>query len=165
MSVGCGGMSGSRTPATTSPCSARSWSASCSSTSSASIRRRPQMVTSVVGSDAGAVARVALLFPGQGTQRVGMGGWTLRTAAGREVVTEVSDAAGFDVAHLCRFGPEDRLRRTRFAQPAIFACNAAAHAVLVAEGVTGSVAAGHSVGELNALVAAGVIDRFDAARL
>ena len=105
----------------------------------------------------------AFVFPGQGTQRVGMGAWLFRTAAGREVATEVSDAVGFDVERMCKYGPEAELRRTSYAQPAIFATNEAAYAVLHGEGFTAAAFAGHSVGELNALVATGVLERSVAA--
>jgi [acyl-carrier-protein] S-malonyltransferase len=108
---------------------------------------------------------VAVVFPGQGTQRVGMGGWLFRTEIGRSIAEEMSDLLGRDLVRMCAIGPEAELRNTALAQPAIFACNAIAHALLLAEGADVHVVAGHSVGELNALVAAGVVSFATAAEL
>ena len=106
------------------------------------------------------------LYPGQGTQRVGMGQWLLQTfAVARQVFDEASETLGYDLRALCRSGPVEKLTRTRYAQPAIFTCNAAADAVLRCLGCIPIAAAGHSLGEFNALVAVGALDFTDALEL
>ncbi len=111
---------------------------------------------------------VALLFPGQGSQYVGMGkdlfsGW----AAARSVYEEASDAAGFDVGRLSFEGPEEALARTENCQPAVLATSMACLRVLEEEmgGLKPCAAAGHSLGEYTALVAAGSLDFADAVGL
>lgn len=99
----------------------------------------------------------AFLFPGQGAQYVGMG-QTLheRHPAAREVFDLANRALGFDLAAICFNGPEEELTRTDISQPAILACSIAA---LRAIGTTSfDAAAGLSLGEYTALVAAGAID-------
>ena len=109
---------------------------------------------------------VAAVFPGQGTQSVGMGGWLFAAAPEvRPVLAAVSAALGADVAQLCRLGPASLLTSTEYAQPAIFCVNAAAWLYLRAQGVEPEVVAGHSLGELDALWAAGAITTEDAAAL
>ena len=110
-------------------------------------------------------------FPGQGSQAVGMGvSLAASFAEARAVFDEVNDALGEDLFALMKEGPEDDLRLTRNAQPALFASSMAALAVLkqasgkqVAE-MAGCVA-GHSLGEYSALAAAGTLSIADAARL
>ena len=106
---------------------------------------------------------LAVLFPGQGSQRVGMADPWLEHPAGRAVIEEVSDALGLDVAAGCR--DEALLATTDFVQPALLACDLAALRVLEAEGVEAAAAAGHSLGEFAALVAAGVLELPAAAAL
>lgn len=115
--------------------------------------------------------KVLFQFPGQGSQAVGMGG-SLGDAfpAARAVFEEVNDALGEDLFALMQGGPEDDLRLTRNAQPALFASSMAALAVLQSE--TGKAlsemadfVAGHSLGEYSALCAAGTLKIGDAARL
>lgn len=106
------------------------------------------------------------MFPGQGSQFVGMG----REAAAeypeaRAVFDEVDEALGFDLSSLCFGGDEDELRRTENTQPAILAVSVALHRVLAARGAVACCMAGHSLGEYSALVAAGSIDLASAARL
>lgn len=102
---------------------------------------------------------VGFAFPGQGTVRVGMGGWLRRDPVGAAVL------AREPLAEQCARGPLERLVATDVAQPVVTACNLAALAVLEAHGVRPEVVAGHSVGEVSALCAAGVLDVDAALRL
>lgn len=99
---------------------------------------------------------LAAIFPGQGSQYAGMADPWLGHEAGRAVIDEASEAMGRDVAGACH--DEEALATTEFVQPALLACDLAAFRVLEAEGVRFSAAAGHSLGEFAALVAAGVLD-------
>lgn len=99
---------------------------------------------------------IAALFPGQGSQSVGMAGPWLTHPAGKQVIEEASDAWGRDVVALCN--DEAALSTTEVVQPAVFACDVAAFRVLRAEGVEVAAAAGHSLGEFAALVAAGALE-------
>ncbi|MEV0199995.1 ACP S-malonyltransferase [Nonomuraea sp. NPDC050691] len=105
------------------------------------------------------------LFPGQGTVRVGMGAWLRRRPAARERLDEVDTLLSRPVSPLCARGPLDRLAATENAQIAVTACNLAALAVLEEEGYEPEIVAGHSVGELTALHAAGVLGLADTVRL
>jgi [acyl-carrier-protein] S-malonyltransferase len=98
---------------------------------------------------------VALLFPGQGSQYPRMADPWLDHKAGKKILDRASKALGWDVVERCR--DADALSRTDVVQPAIFACDLASHAVLVAEGVRFDAAAGHSLGEYAALVASGAV--------
>ncbi|WP_292066682.1 ACP S-malonyltransferase [Brevundimonas sp. UBA7664] len=113
---------------------------------------------------------LALLFPGQGSQSVGMGAALADAfASAREVYAEIDDALGQKLSVLMREGPEDQLTLTENAQPALMAVSLAAARVLRVEfGVDVSRAgfvAGHSLGEYSALCAAGSITLADTARL
>ena len=113
---------------------------------------------------------LALLFPGQGSQSVGMGAALSDAfASAREVYAEIDEALGQKLSVLMREGPEDQLTLTENAQPALMAVSLAAARVLKVEfGVDVSRAgfvAGHSLGEYSALSAAGSITLADTARL
>ncbi|HEV8559567.1 MAG TPA: ACP S-malonyltransferase [Actinophytocola sp.] len=97
-----------------------------------------------------------LIFPGQGSQRPGMGADLFDQFP--EVVAEADRVLGYPVARLCREDPDGRLAQTRYAQPAIFLVNALTAMRLTADGASFTHAAGHSLGEYNALVAAGLLD-------
>jgi len=109
----------------------------------------------------------ALLFPGQGSQRVGMGrDLAHEYATARQVFDEADDALGFAISKICFYGPEDELTLTQNTQPAILTNSVAVLRTLEAErGLSFDIVAGHSLGEWTALVAAGALSVSDAVRL
>ncbi len=109
---------------------------------------------------------LAYVFPGQGSQYSGMGkDLADNFAVAGEVFEEAGDALGFDLAGLCFSGSEEQLKLTANTQPAILATSIAALRVLETEvELTPAYAAGHSLGEYSALVAAGVLSLADAVR-
>jgi [acyl-carrier-protein] S-malonyltransferase len=110
--------------------------------------------------------KTAFLFPGQGSQYVGMGrGLAEAYPVAMETYREADAALGFPISELCFSGPEDKLGRTAITQPAILTTSVAAARVLAQEGVTPDAVAGHSLGEFTALVVAGSIAFSDAVRL
>ena len=108
----------------------------------------------------------AFLFPGQGSQYVGMGKELFDAYASvRELFGEASDAVDLDLERLCFEGPADTLVQTENVQPAITLVNLCVHRVLSEEGITPAATAGHSLGEYAALCAAGVFSFADTMRL
>jgi [acyl-carrier-protein] S-malonyltransferase len=114
---------------------------------------------------------IAFLFPGQGSQAVGMGGALAAShAAAKQVFEEINDALGENLFAIMQEGPDDAIRMTRNAQPALFGTSMAAVRVLEAElgaplASRGGMTAGHSLGEYAALAASGSLSISDAARL
>ncbi len=107
----------------------------------------------------------AFLFPGQGSQSVGMGRELYeRFPAARAVFDEADAALEFKLSELIFGGPEEALKLTEHTQPAILTVSTAASRVLVEHGVTAAMAAGHSLGEYSAHVAAGTLQFADAVR-
>jgi [acyl-carrier-protein] S-malonyltransferase len=108
---------------------------------------------------------IAFLFPGQGSQSVGMGKeLAAMYPVARETFDEADAALGYKLSQLCFEGPEDQLKLTEITQPAILTVSVAAWRVLQSKGITPSYLAGHSLGEYSANVAAGTLSFADAVR-
>ena len=100
--------------------------------------------------------KTAFLFPGQGSQKPGMGRELAENfPAARSIFEEADAALGFPISQLCFEGPEEDLKLTENTQPAILTCSIATLAVLREKGIEPDYVAGHSLGEYSALVAAG----------
>lgn len=107
--------------------------------------------------------KIGFLFPGQGSQAVGMGrdfAESLEWAAG--MYGQAAELLGFDLAAVCFDGPEETLRQTRYTQPGLVVHSAIADRLLRERGVVPDAVAGHSLGEYSALVSSGVLS-FDGA--
>lgn len=110
--------------------------------------------------------KLGVVFPGQGSQRVGMGAALAQEfAAARRTFAEASEVLGYDMLALCATGPEDKLGLTEFTQPAILTVSVAAYRVFAERELVPAAGAGHSLGEYSALVAAGMLGFADAVRL
>jgi [acyl-carrier-protein] S-malonyltransferase len=111
------------------------------------------------------ISSIAFLFPGQGSQAVGMGKeLSDNHAVARRTFDEADEALGYKLSQLCFEGPEEKLKLTEITQPAILTASVAAWRVLQEKGLKPDFVAGHSLGEYSAHVAAGTLTFADAVR-
>jgi [acyl-carrier-protein] S-malonyltransferase len=108
--------------------------------------------------------QTAFIFPGQGSQYIGMGReFCDNFRVAREVFEEADDSLNFSISSLCFKGPEEDLKLTEYTQPAVLTTSIAALRVLQSEkGISPQLTAGHSLGEYSALVASGALSFSDA---
>jgi [acyl-carrier-protein] S-malonyltransferase len=106
------------------------------------------------------------MFPGQGSQAVGMGrAFSETSGAAKRIFEQANDALGFDLRRVMFEGPEADLALTANTQPAVLTASVAAAAACAERGLTPALAAGHSLGEYSALVVAGALRLADAVRI
>lgn len=108
---------------------------------------------------------IAFIFPGQGSQAVGMGkDLAAHHPVARHTFEEADEALGYKLSQLCFEGPEEQLRLTEITQPAILTASVAAWRILNEKGLKPAYVAGHSLGEYSAHIAAGTLLFADAVR-
>src|SRR3954465_3943872 len=109
--------------------------------------------------------KLAFIFPGQGSQAVGMGKeLSEKFPIAKQTFEEADDALGYKISDLCFNGPEEKLKLTEITQPAILTVSVAVFRVLNEKGLKAAIVAGHSLGEYSAHVAAGTLSFADAVR-
>jgi [acyl-carrier-protein] S-malonyltransferase len=109
---------------------------------------------------------IAFLFPGQGSQAVGMGKDLYdKFPVAKRIFEEADSALGYSISQLCFEGPEEKLKLTEITQPAILTVSVAAQRVLAEKGITPQFVAGHSLGEYSAHVCAGTLKFSDSVHL
>ena len=112
------------------------------------------------------MVKIAFVFPGQGSQFVGMGkDFYDHYPEARNLFEEANEILQYDISRICFTGPEDTLRLTENTQPALLIHSIMALKILRENGINSVLAAGHSLGEFSALVAAGALKFQDAVRL
>lgn len=112
------------------------------------------------------MGKLAFVFPGQGSQTVGMGkDFYDKYDIVRDIFKSADEALGFSITDMCFNGPEEELKKTYNTQPAILTMSVACYEVLKQRGITPDIVAGHSLGEYSALVAAGALSFTDAVQL
>jgi [acyl-carrier-protein] S-malonyltransferase len=113
------------------------------------------------------MGKTAFVFPGQGSQKVGMGADLLEAAPDvfEQYLSQANEASGLDIRKLCLEGPIEDLTATEAAQPALFATALAVHHLATGRGLSADFVAGHSLGEYTAAVASGALAVDDGMRL
>lgn len=111
------------------------------------------------------IGKIAFVFPGQGSQKVGMGQDAFEKHAGaRQVFERADEALAFSLSEIIFNGPEEKLKQTTHTQPALLTASIALLTVFKEKGIVADYVAGHSLGEYSALVAAGALSFEDAVR-